>query len=401
MTFFRPAAVLLTTLSLLGCAGPRPAAVDAPQVQHFEARAYPAQHQYAVAQSEEMRLAGGQPMRLVWLRPQGSGTRPLLIYMPGAGQDATAHAHWRHSLAEAGCVVLSWQSLAEDEQLPAVGAAGRTDLRAWAAQRFGAAALARRAALLDGLMTELARAQAAGEPALQGVDLKRVALAGYELGAWTTMLAAGEQMRGAAAPAALTARFQAFLAISPHASFDQGGFDTRWRGVRGAVLSITSDADNDPFGLGMAAYLRAAPYGGMPPGQKWLLMLRGTSHDALGGRVGAERVLAERDGPPPARGERAGGNDDAAGGGGGGGNRPPGGRRADRRTAGATREAGPDPARGGAAVSPTQAAMQETALASVAQAFLDATLDDDALARRWLAESAPRWLAPVANLQSK
>jgi predicted dienelactone hydrolase len=380
-------------LLLAACAGPPRAAVEAPQLQRFEARAYPAQHQLETAQSEELRLARGLPMRLVWLRPREAGPRPLVLYMPGAGQDATAHAHWRQALARAGYVVLSWQPLPEDDRLPGAGA----DLRAWAAQRFGAASLARRGALLDALMAELARAQAAGEPALQGVDLHRVALAGYELGAWTALFAAGEQVRGAAAPAA---RFQAVLAISPHASFDQGGFDTRWREVRGPLLSITSDNDADPFGLGLAPYLRAAPYGGMPPGQKWLLMLRGTTHDALGGRVGAERVPGVQDDPRPARGERNAGDGSGGGGGGGGGNRPQGGRRGEARNGGMARDVGAAP-RASEAVSPAQLAMQESAMVSVALAFLDAALDDDALARRWLAESAPRWLAPVADLQNK
>jgi predicted dienelactone hydrolase len=371
-----------------GCAGPRPAAVDAPQLQRFEARAYPAQQHLVALQTEELRGVGGLPLRLVWLRPQGGGARPLVIYMPGAGQDAMAHARWRRGLAEAGYAVLSWQPLPDDEQLPA-----GPDLHAWAAPRFGAAALARRAALLDALMAGLARAQAAGEPALKDVDLRRVALAGYELGAWTTLLAAGEQVRGAGAP---SARFQAYLAISPHASFDLGGFDTRWREVQGPLLCITSDADADPFGMGAVPYLRAAPYGGMPPGQKWLLMLRGTSHDALGGRTDAERVPATRNGEASARREHA-SRDPGEG---GGGTRPQGGRRGDRGAGAGAREAA-TVGRAGDAVSPTQAAMQEAAMLSVALAFLDATLDDDALARRWLAESAPRWLAPVADLQGK
>ena len=45
--------------------------------------------------------------------------------------------------------------------------------------------------------------------------------------------------------------------------------------------------------------------------------------------------------------------------------------------------------------------MQRAAVTTVSIAFLDAWLQDDALARNWLSEQAPRWLKPVGDLHGK
>lgn len=379
-------------LSLLGCSAPAPPPVDMQKVQQFEARAYQPQQTATSLASEEVRTVDGQPLRLVWQRPQDTARHPLVVYMPGAGQDAHAQARWRRAVADAGYAVLSWQPLAEDERPPAPGA----DAHAWAVQRFSPPRRTERAAALEELMDGLARAQAAGDATLGGVDLSRVALAGYDLGAATALLVAGEQVRDASAGSGAAARFKAFVVISPHASFEQGGLTSRYRDVRGPLMSITSDADADNWGLGGTAYLRTAPFAGMSQGQKYLLLLQGASHAALGGDerppgAGGEAASAARRGPVQAPADPQ-----------GGGSRRPGGRQGDRAGGGpGGREAAAPGSPGAAPSSLTAQALQRSALAAVSLAFLDAWLAEDPLARRWLADSAARWLQPVAELRSK
>ncbi|HIV69987.1 MAG TPA: hypothetical protein H9903_03550 [Candidatus Aquabacterium excrementipullorum] len=418
----RRIAMAVSVAGLVACAGPERQVpkLDPARVQQFEAKGYPAAHQYPVSQVDELRVVQGRPFRLVWTRPQQAGPHPLVVYLPGAGQDALANESWRNALAQAGYAVLSWQALPDDEQRP------QGDLRQWASQRFASDALQQRTNLLAQLMADLTRAQAAGEPGLQRVNLKLAALAGYDLGAYTAQWAAGEHvnhMREASA-STLAGAFKAFIWLSPYASFSQGGFDTRYADLNAPILTITSDRDTDPFGLVSASYLRTAPFGGMPAGQKFMLMLGGASHDDLGGREGRERLggdgdVGGRQGAGPggkggAEGSGPGGDGDGADGpGGSGGGLPPGGGRGGRgggmggsgggggHGGGPGGRGGPGGSREGRAVSPTQQAMQRAAVTTVSIAFLDAWLQDDALARNWLSEQAPRWLKPVGDLHGK
>lgn len=52
-------------------------------------------------------------------------------------------------------------------------------------------------------------------------------------------------------------------------------------------------------------------------------------------------------------------------------------------------------------LSPTSAAMQQAAQASVSVAFLDAYVRQDPSARQWLQAQAGHWLAPVGDWLSK
>jgi dienelactone hydrolase len=407
----RPLTAILMALacaSLLACAGaPKQPELDPAKVQQFQSRGYPARHQYEVTEASDLRVVHGQVMRLVWLRPQVPGPHPLVVYMPGAGQDAKAFASWRQALAEAGYVVLSWQPLPDDDRLPYTPGEQRGDLKPWASQRFASDLMQRRAQLLGQLMAELPKAQASGDVLLKGVDLAHVALAGYELGAYTTMLMAGEQLPGVNDVPQVS--FQAYVVISPFASFEQGRFDTRYKDVKGPMLTITSEADTDPFKMVAAAYLRTAPFGGMPAGDKVMLMMHQADHGSLGGREGLDAIMAdEGEGPPggagPGKGSggRSGGGSPGGGmpsgggpgGGMGGGQGGPGGGPGGDSGAGGGMKAG-------AGVSPTMRAMQQVALGVSSVAFLDAYLQADPLARNWMGAQAIKWLTPVADWLNK
>lgn len=407
-------------LLLSACASPpREAPLDPVRVRQFEARAYAARTQADTRELHEARVVQGEVQHLVWMQPAGAGPHPLVVCLPGVGQSAQALAALRRALAEAGYVVLSWQVLPEDARLPSRPGEPQADVRAWAQTRFAAAASQRRVALLAALMASLPASQAAGDPLLAGVDLGHAALLGYELGAWTAQQAEGEEVLGVSVPESLRLAFGAFVLVSPHASFEQGGFETRYRGLRTPTLVLTSEQDRDPLGLVPEPYLRTAPFGGMPGGQQFMLMLRQATHADLGARTEGERLPAwdsERPRGEPGRGamgdgQGAGGPDGGGGGGGGRGGSGPGGG-----AGGGPGGGGPGGARGGRGggggesapasaaatqASPTLRAMQASAMTAVTLAFLDATLQDDAVARTWLKAHAPDWLNPVGDLFAK
>jgi hypothetical protein len=245
---------------------------------------------------------------------------------------------------------------------------------------------------------EAQRRAAAGDAVWARLDWSRVALAGFELGAYTTMAVAGEHVRDvAAAPAGLSLR--AAIALSPHASVAAGSLSTRYRDIAVPVLSVTSDADVDPLGLVEGIALRQAPFEYMPGPDKFLFSLQGLPHAGLGGRTGAGEHVPAGPAVEPGVGGRSpttsgGSNQPPRGGGRRSGSGPP-----DTGAAAALGSGRDGNARSG--LSPTALAMRLIAIEDVTTAFLDAYVKDDAMAREWLAADASRWLGPAASLRRK
>ena len=387
---------LAAVVALAACSStPKPPVLDPAQVQRFEAQGYPGAAPVTRSEAQDMAWVQGLPARLVWTWPQRPGPHPLVVCLPGLGQGPEALAAWRQSLAEAGYVVLSWQVLGEDE----------TPLRGDAfalRERFGVgllqARLDRAVALLQALRSGAIRLPSTDVQA----DVQHMAVLGYGLGAQTAQALAGEQVVGVrpgADWAEATSGVRAWVFVSPFASFAQGSLDTRFRTIRQPVLVLTSDADQDATGQVGSPYLRTAAYAGLGSTDKALLLLHGATHGDLGQRdaqdplsgAGAQSGLSGQRPPEGAagRGRSGGGGMGRSGPGGGGSGGGPGG-------------AGPggpgDEGPGGAGEnSPTKRAMQQQALRTASVAFLDAHLGSDAVARRWMAQSAARWVEPVGE----
>ena len=408
-----PALVVAALLSACASRGPDRAAAaraDEAAMRSFAARGYPSRDPGAgSAATAQTWLLGGHQHTLQWLLPRaGSTAMPLVVYLPGLGEPATAGARWRQAWAAAGYAVLSLQPLEADEAAFRSELARTGEFRELARQRFAAGEARQRLRVLAEVHGELQRRVSGGDPLLQQLDLTRVALAGYDIGAWTAMVAAGERLPGNAAPQR-PLPLRAVIALSPHAVVADGGFETRWQDIQLPVLSVTGDADTDLLGLVPGALVREAPFAQMPAADKRLLSLPGLPHAAFGG--GAVEALLqaagrESAGTAPggddARGQRGRGGGGGGGGGGSGDARGgAGSHRGERGPSG--NEAGRQP-RGSfssAASNPTTLQMRLQAIQDVSTAFLDATLKDDALAREWLARDAPRWLAGQGTLRSR
>jgi uncharacterized membrane protein YgcG len=422
------AAILLATL-MAGCAhpGPKTAPLDPQQVRSYEASGYPANGPFATGTARQLWTVQGQTVELLWTLPSRDGPHPLVVYLPGLGEDAQAGIHWRETWSRAGYAVLSVQALSADARARQAGApppppsddaptkepnnrahAPHADsphpqtrddrFNPLAKERFAGEAMQQRLQVLDAVLREAADRASQGDPLLRQVDLTRVAIAGFDLGAYTSMSWAGERVSGVQRPAG-GLQPRAYLALSPYASFADSGFDTRYQGIRAPVLSITADGDTDPSGLVSGSYLRVAPFNGMPAGDKYLLVLLDGNHALLSGNdlnqagPGDDGDAPSRaDSAPGERGDRSTGKRSGPRGGGGGSGGPGGGGRGmpDGMSSGSRIDA-----------SPTAQALRQVAAESVSLAFLDAYLRDDAIAREWLARDAPRWLARNAELQVK
>ncbi len=320
--------------------------------------------------------------------------RPLVIYLPGLGEAASAGRLWREAWAGAGYVVLSVQpaKIAQALDRPpsaASVAAQADDVQSMAHATFGLESIVRRRALLGSVLAEARRRATHLEQPWADIDFTRIVLAGFELGAQTSLAAAGERIDDQPTPALPGLR--GVIALSPHVDIARGSVRQRFAAIGVPVLAITGTEDSDPFGIINAASVRRAVWLGMPAGDKYLLITNGGNHALIAGN-------GLRNPPPPPwlkLERRMDGTlvDDASG-------------RGQGRRGGM----GPSMIGTGRIAAGDNADLianrpfdgrHLAAILSVSRAFLDLTLREDGIAREWLTRDARRWLGDAAQLEAK
>jgi dienelactone hydrolase len=351
---------------------------------------YIAERRYATTSMLEAWTVAGEPVEMTLVRPSGNDLFPLVIYLPGLGEPSSAGAAWRHAWAEAGYAVVSLQSVANGETLWSSVQARRGDFPDLAREHFSRGALAKRLTVLRSLFEELNHRHDSG--ALGGVDVSRIALAGFDLGAQTVMAAAGETGYDVE-PFALPGAVKCVIVLSPYADFTGAGFEKRFATIQVSVLSVTSTDDTDPYGLVSAAAIRRAPFEHMPPGEKYLLSLVNAPHALIAGKEtpsADHSVLAQEDSP------RATSGDASNQGSGAGHRRGDGGSQKGRRGGG--NESSGMKSSSSRPVSSVAWAAQLARVQSVTTAYLDTNLKNDRVAGEWLTRDARRWLGDDAEL---
>jgi hypothetical protein len=230
-----------------------------------------------------------------------------------------------------------------------------------------------------------------GDGPYSRIDVSRIAIAGYDLGAEAAMVVAGQSAPETAigpAPQAI----KSVIALSPYADFAGMGVEARFREIHMPVLSVTSPDDTDAYGLVTTAAVRRAPFEYMPPGRKYLLLLASAPHSLLGGR---DEPVAERE--EGRSGSRMGASQESSS------RRRPGGGsdRSSGRDARGGADSGPGGDVGIVSARPNLAGLWATQLRNVqgvTTAYLDATVKNDPLASAWLSRDANRWLGGSASL---
>ncbi|KAB2923509.1 MAG: alpha/beta hydrolase [Dechloromonas sp.] len=381
--------ILLSSCSSLR----RSPSADDPFLRRYAERAYQPELRHAAEMVHENWVSGDPaapgdiPVRLAV--PRTAGRHPLVVYLPGLGEPAEAGDAWRNAWVEAGYAVLSLQA----ERFGPAALQGRhaknADFPALGRESHAPAALTERLGAVRSVLSELEKRVVRGVQPFDRIDPASMAVAGYDIGAQTAQLLAGEQANGVD-PAPLKHPPQAAILLSPYANAAGGGFSRRFGSIGMPVLAVTATEDGDAFGVVTSLAARLAPFNHMPDGEKYLLLLFGASHRLL---AGSSRSAPEDAGAGAGRGgagePSAGGRPRGPGGGAGGG-MPPAGRR------------GPPGGSGGMAGSPDAgAARQAIAIQRLSVAFLDAQLKKDPVAVEWLTRDAARWLAPVGELRRK
>jgi len=364
-----------------GCAGKPDAGPDAAAVKAHANAGYTPERRYQTTALQDTWLIESEPVDVRLLIPAQTGSYPLVLYFPGLGESPDGGLAWRQSWAQAGYAVLSAQPVKYGAAVWSSDRARVGDFLDIAKDAFAAPSLATRTGLARALLDETwHRSRSAHATALGRIDMSRVAVAGYDLGAQTAMMIAGESVQGIEV-LQVPEGVKCVLALSPYADFSGMGMESNFISIRLPVLSVTSAQDTDAYGLVKSAAVRRAPYQYMPANQKYLLVLSGAPHSLLAGSAvpaqGSPESGSETEAEPGLMSEKPSGSDESRG-------------HKKRQGASSTTQA-----------SSAQRAMEVAQVQSVTTAFLDATVKNDPIGSEWLSRNAQRWLGESADLRSK
>lgn len=306
--------------------------------------------------------------------PEGQQNVPLIIYLPGLGEDPASGDLWRQTWVDAGYAVLSLQAPRFQHSLYQSDDAQAGAFRTIAQRAFSPASLQARVDEVNQVVGEIKRRGAAGEPGYSALDNQRLVVAGFDLGAQTAAALAGERDYGQ--PRAVAWKPLATILLSPYV---EGGADpARFGQIDTPVLAVTGPLDEDPFSWVDSARQREDLYNNLGAVGGYQLKLQDATHQGLSGTLAfnPHKKDAAGNAPPVA------------------GSSPEGGDDHDHKRSG-----GHEPA-----ANPFDKnfdVRQAASVAAVTTAYLDATVKQSAPARQWLNQSAPQWLDKIGTLQHK
>ena len=215
------------------------------------------------------------PVRLdLPARPDGAA---VILYSHGLGDSNAGGGLWKAAWTGAGFAVLSVQHVGSDDGL-IKGAASQEEADRKLRAAESAKELFARVADMKFALDRLQAHAAVGACATTGLDLTRVGVGGHSYGAYTTQLLAGERLGSLnlADP-----RMKAALVLSPSPP-PFGTAEQAFGQVAVPVMMVTGTADQTAA-QALTAEERVKPYAGLPPGEKYLLVLDGETHHELGG----------------------------------------------------------------------------------------------------------------------
>ncbi|MDY7563276.1 alpha/beta hydrolase [Pseudomonas sp. CCC3.2] len=314
---------------------------------------------------------GRQSVNVAWLAPVNHERLPLIIYLPGLGESATAGEQWRTAWAQAGYAVLSVQGQAYGPALYLTGQAQAGVFRELAADRYSNASLRDRLSTLQKVLSEVRARAAKGEAQLASIDWSQVAVAGFDLGAQTAAAVAGAGQVDVAT--GIDIEPKAVLLISPFAEI-QAKPEVFAR-IASPVLTITSQDDEDPFNWVSSNQQRELVGASVTAAGSHRLRLSRATYKTLSGSdlvpiptEGKELKVSEDDHTP-------GGKSHA---------------KTKLLRSGAHSPVGAEPV-----PDPKQVA----SIQAVSQAFLDSRVKHNPAASDWLQKTAPGWLGTAGWLQ--
>ncbi|MEY4210461.1 MAG: hypothetical protein RLZ92_841 [Pseudomonadota bacterium] len=350
--------------------------------------------------------------------PTAAGNYPLIIYLPSLGEEANAGRIWRETWAKAGYAVFSLQPVLISQALREIEAmkklnpeleredgfetedeveqsqsltegwfggklqrpsrsAQNSELRYLGHEYFAVDNLKQRMQQVFWAYQQLKTRKSLGQ--LASVDLSKVIIAGYDLGAQTVAGVIGENF-DSALPESPEFKPLAAITISPSVNLAKGNVRSRFQAIKLPLLVVTGTEDNDPYAISSAS-VRTSLWEHAAAGSKYLLMLQNAGHQVLAGSEVNSRFAAGRRGLSDQ--EQFGSSQIA--------------RRNSHANEGLI--AGLMGDRGRRNIE--QSYKQVAAVASVSSAFMDAVVKNDEFARFWLADKAIAWLGNTAQIRQR
>jgi predicted dienelactone hydrolase len=123
-----------------------------------------------------------------------------------------------------------------------------------------------------------------GHPLARRMDLKRVGMSGHSFGAQTTQGVSGQSFPGPSGQRFIDARVRAAIAFSPDSPKSGGGAQAAFGAVKIPWLLMTGTKDLAIIG-GATVESRLSVYPGLPPGDKYEVVLHEAEHSAFTDRA--------------------------------------------------------------------------------------------------------------------
>jgi len=402
-------ALYALNLSLIsGCGYNAPKMPSADEIQQdivsfSEAGGYRSPGQHAVTSIRETWKFNGKSLDITFLSPETSGHYPLIIYLPGLGENAEAGTLWRTTWAKAGYTVATVQLTSETSAVKLLGDEDLFDLHGIGRRHFSKSDLDLRNLATAWAIQELKTRSDMGKAPFNKANFNRMVLAGYDLGAQTVASLAGENDK-TSSPKLKSLSISALILISPHVDLAQGGMSSRYQDISAPTLSITGNGDLDPWGI-TSPSLKTAIFEGAPPTQKYLLLLNNGNHRQLSGSDPSDQQEGlpweKREGDEIDREANEGSetsetSNNAASSGGGNQNQVRGGPDDQGRGQ-------PGGFRKGRAnkANPKHYGQELAAIQSITTAFLDTEIKSESNAQSWLNQHASEWIHKIGALHRR
>ncbi|RZF61093.1 dienelactone hydrolase [Sphingomonas populi] len=233
--------------------------------------------------------------------PDGDGRAPLILFSHGLGGSLDGGTLWAQAWANAGFIVIHLQHPGSDRsllrsgdglrmlrQMRSGGGIGDTFRAAMSPEQLDA-----RVRDVKFVLDQIPTRRSEGACALTRIDLAHVGMSGHSFGAHTTQALAGQVFAKTGATT-IEPRITASIAFSP--SPPRGGSDAQAMvKVAKPFFSITGTADTTPALPDVTAADRERPFRAMPPGDKYLLVLKDATHADFSGNAGGFRQRGPSD----------------------------------------------------------------------------------------------------------
>ena len=207
--------------------------------------------------------------------PAGREKVGVILFSHGLGGSLDAGTIWAHAWAEAGFAVVNLQHVGTDSAI--FGKPGFRSL-------LGSDQLIARARDVQFVIRELVRRTSEGACDLSRVDQRRIGVAGHSFGAQTVQAVAGQIFPFPVQPTLHDARIRAAIGFSPSPPL-VGSPEVAFSRIHIPFLSITGTADAVPFVTPITAIQRQEPFRLMPAGDKFLLVMKGGTHEMFAGQT--------------------------------------------------------------------------------------------------------------------